>query len=322
MPPQPSTRTLVQNIVVTADDAERRLDNFLSAYLKRLPKSLIYRIIRTGQVRINGKRAQVAARVQCGDVIRIPPVNLEPATDTPSIRATVDFEGLVRYEDDLVIVVDKPPGLAAHGGTGIRYGLIELARTARPMIPRLDLVHRLDRATSGCLLLAKDPATLRGLNRQLAERGFRKEYVTLLRGTPNPQEQNIEAALDSYNRDAIERRTEPDTSGKAAHTHFAVATQFDHCCLVRATIETGRTHQIRAHARYFGHPVAGDLKYGDPEFNEFVKTLGLRRMFLHAHKIEFDLQHRITVEALLPDDLQSVLNRLSVPHHKSTLDYE
>jgi 23S rRNA pseudouridine955/2504/2580 synthase len=314
MPLQNPPRTSVQNVEVAPEEAERRLDNFLSARLKSLPKTLIYRIIRTGQVRINGKRAQAGARVQQGDIVRIPPVHLEPTPgNTPPANARVQFERLVRYEDHAVIVVNKPAGLAAHGGTGVQYGLIELARAARPEVERLDLVHRLDRATSGCLLLAKGLITLRILNQQLAGHGFTKEYITLLRGTPSPAVQEVDVALDSYNRDTAERRTQADESGKAARTRFAVLTQFEHCCVVTATLETGRTHQIRAHAQYFGHPVAGDQKYGDENFNDYARALGLRRMFLHAQKIAFDLPHRITVEAPLPEDLHGVIARLSRP---------
>lgn len=312
MDSQHLTKTPVQNLIVASDDAERRLDNYLATQFKQLPKTLIYRIIRTGQVRINGKRVAAGARVRVGDSVRIPPLALaSEIPSTPPVGATASFDAMVCYEDRAVIVVNKPAGLAAHGGTGIRYGLIDLARAARPLAPRLDLVHRLDRVTSGCLLLAKDPATLRQLNLQIAAGEFSKQYQALLHGRLQPPACEVDIPLNSDNRTAAERRTTPDSAGKSARTRFILARQFDDCCLVDVIIDTGRTHQIRAHAGYLGHPVAGDRKYGDAAFNDYAKQLGLRRMFLHSRRIEFELTQRITVEAPLPPELSAMLERLS-----------
>lgn len=306
------SKTPVQNLIVASDDAERRLDNYLSSRFKQLPKTLIYRIIRTGQVRINGKRAEAGSRVHSGDIVRIPPLELASDIATaPPLGATVSFEAMVCYEDSAVIVVNKPAGLAAHGGTGIRYSLIDLARAARPRATRLDLVHRLDRATSGCLLLAKDPATLRHLNAQISAGAFSKHYQTLLRGRLQPPTCEVDIPLNSDIRTATERHTTPDSAGKAARTRFTVARQFDNCCLVDVIIDTGRTHQIRAHAGYLGHPIAGDSKYGDAAFNDYAKQLGLRRMFLHSRRIEFALTRRITVDAPLPPELAALIGRLA-----------
>jgi 23S rRNA pseudouridine955/2504/2580 synthase len=307
-----STRTSVRNTTIAAENAGRRLDNFLSAQLKSVPKSWVYRLIRTGQVRVNGKRAQAATRLAAGDLVRIPPITLDaaPSAALPP-QAVTTFENMVCYEDGAVIVVNKPAGLASHAGTGIRYGLIELARAARPRASRIDLVHRLDRATSGCLLLAKDPVTLRNLNEQLAQRGFGKEYQALLSGAFARSPVIVDAPLEVNKRDMPERRTAVEAAGVEARSTFMRVEQFHRCCLVNVVIDTGRTHQIRVHAAHLGCAVAGDPKYGDDAFNTYMKSLGLRRMFLHAHRIEFALERTITVEAPLPNDLAAVLERLA-----------
>ena len=310
MPDSLADKPTVRHLVVTAESAERRLDNFLGSVLGDVPKTLIYRIIRTGEVRVNGGRGKPAHKLMLGDTVRVPPVRT--AVQAPAAiaaRILEEFEASVLFEDAQVLVVNKPSGLAVHAGSGVRFGIIDIARAARPRATRLDLVHRLDRPTSGCLLIAKDLPTLRALNAQLAEREFRKSYLALVHGRP-AHRVTVDAPLDDQHRQGSERHTIASEAGRAARTRFTLARRFAGCSLVLAEPETGRTHQIRAHALHMGHPLAGDLKYGRADFNRELSTMGLRRLFLHAASLEFTLAHKIRVEAPLPADLEAILGQL------------
>lgn len=319
IPGTASDRPSVRHLVVTPDAVDRRLDNFLGSVLGDVPKALIYRIIRTGEVRVNGGRGKPSQKLILGDTVRVPPVHtvVQAAAEIPP-RYLEAFEASVLYEDTKVLVVNKPSGLAVHAGSGVRFGIVDIARSARPRAERLDLVHRLDRQTSGCLLLAKDVPTLRQLNAHLAAREFRKSYLALLYGRVADQV-TIDAPLDVEHREGSERHTVMSEAGRAATTRFTLARQFASCSLVQAEPETGRTHQIRAHARHIGHPLGGDLKYGRADFNRELRGLGLRRLFLHAARLEFALEFdlapeirpKIRVEAPLPEELQAVLEQLA-----------
>lgn len=306
-----SPRAPVRHVVITAEAADRRLDNFLASLLGDVPRTLVYRIIRTGEVRVNGGRGKPAQKLVLGDTVRVPPIRSEPkvAAGVPAARIAA-FEGAVLFENDHVIVVDKPAGLAVHAGSGIPFGLIDVARAARPGATRLDLVHRLDRQTSGCLLLAKDAPTLRALNAQLAAREFRKIYVALLAGHLARRRMTVSAPLDVAHRRHAERHTIVAETGRDASTEFRVQRRYGESTLVEAEPATGRTHQIRAHAVQLGHPLAGDDKYGEPDFNRRMAALGLRRLFLHAAILEFELAGRHRIEAPLPADLHNVLAAL------------
>ena len=278
-----------------------------------LPRAAVYRLIRTGQVRINGKRARPDTRLETGDMVRLPPVRMEEgrAEGGRDIADPGRFETWVLYEDARVIVVNKPSGLAVHGGSGLQHGLIDIARLVRPAAARLDLVHRLDRETSGCLLLAKDSATLRALNADLAAHDFRKHYSALLLGSPHSDRFTVDAPLDVTQREHGERHAVVSPEGQAALTTFEVQQRLPGWTLVDASPATGRTHQIRAHARHVGHPVAGDRRYRlDPPHP--VAPGGLRRLFLHARRLGFPLYGAmIEVEAPLPHELAQVLTRLA-----------
>ena len=307
-----ATKPEVQHQIVGAMDADRRLDNYLGSVLKHVPKSMIYRIIRSGEVRINGGRAKASSKLQAGDDVRIPPVRLDSIAPRELAGAQVAaIDAQILFENDAVLVLNKPHGLAVHGGTGLSFGAIDLVRAARPGAVRVDLVHRLDRDTSGCLLFAKDQRTLRRLNRELAEQQMEKRYLALLAGILPQAEILIDRALDVEGHAGPERRTVTVETGQRAATHFARLSQYQNCCLVEATLHTGRTHQIRVHAQHLGQPVAGDPKYGDVAFNNAMAALGLKRLFLHAARLEFTLDSRIRVEAPLPPDLQRLLTRLT-----------
>lgn len=317
-----SPRGSVRHVIVTAEGADRRLDNFLGSVLGDVPKTLIYRIIRTGEVRVNGGRCKPAQKLLLGDTVRVPPVRTEPASaaGVPS-RQVEEFEASILFEDAQVIVVNKSAGLAVHAGSGVAYGVIDIARAARPQAARLDLVHRLDRPTSGCLLLAKDMPALRTLNAQLAAHQLRKIYLALVAGPVARRHITSDAPLDVHHRRDAERHTIATETGRAATTRFRLIRRFADCSLVEAEPETGRTHQIRVHAANLGHPLAGDEKYGRAEFNQALARLGLRRLFLHAAALEFRLTHKHRIEAPLPADLQAVLDTLKAMRPESQTGY-
>ncbi|MEO1750416.1 23S rRNA pseudouridine(955/2504/2580) synthase RluC [Thiofaba sp. EF100] len=310
-----SPSTAARLVTVGEHEAGQRLDNFLLAQLKGVPKSRIYRMLRTGEVRVNKGRAKPMQRIVAGDVVRIPPLRLAereaPALPPQRVQAMRDA---VLYEDEHLLILNKPPGLAVHGGSGVPYGLIELARAAWSHLPGLELAHRLDRDTSGCLVLAKQREALLGVQRQLVEKTSRKAYLALLQGVWRGGARRIEAPLLKNELMGGERVVRVDERGKSAVSVFEPIERFDRLAtLVRVTIETGRTHQIRVHAQHMGHPLAGDDKYGDEVFNRQMKGLGLARIFLHAEQLEF--LHPITectlrVSAPLPADLTVVLERL------------
>ena len=315
-------------VTIGAHEAGQRLDNYLLAQLKGVPKSRIYRMVRTGEVRINKGRVKPLSRIAAGDVVRIPPVRMseQEAPELPPARVA-SMRDIVLYEDDDVLILNKPPGLAVHGGSGVPYGLIELARASWVHLPGLELAHRLDRDTSGCLVLAKNREALLGVQRQLVAGTARKAYLALLQGdafksqaknAPRGGGRNVVLRVDARllrsELQGGERMVKVDPQGKDAVSLFSLIERYgSFASLARVEIETGRTHQIRVHAQHLGHPLAGDEKYGNEGFNRQMKTLGLKRVFLHAEQL--DMMHPVSdvtlrVQAPLPDELASVLDTL------------
>jgi 23S rRNA pseudouridine955/2504/2580 synthase len=290
----------------------QRVDNALMTMLKGVPRSLVYRILRTGQVRINGKRAKPDTRLALGDMLRIPPVRVaeREENEAPSgmVRSVADA---VIFEDKHFLVIDKPVGIAAHGGSGVSHGAIELLRAARPN-EHLELVHRLDRDTSGVLVLAKSRSGLTGLQALIRENTVTKQYFCLMTGTPRKAKFDVNAPLLKSVMHGGERLVRVDDAGKPSLTYFKELEQYPNARLMQATLGTGRTHQIRVHAQYAGHPLAGDPKYGDEAANKRFRAMGLKRMFLHAARMSFDLDGKnYDFSSPLPDELKAFLDKLA-----------
>jgi 23S rRNA pseudouridine955/2504/2580 synthase len=312
-PPQKTGKPAARQQIIAEDSAGQRLDNFLLGTLKGVPRSHVYRLIRSGQVRVNSGRTTPGYRLRAGDRVRVPPVSQRSAAVPPSGGTFEWLAARIVHEDSRLIVLDKPAGLAVHGGSGVSLGAIEALRALRPELEKLELVHRLDKETSGCLLIAKRRSALRTLHQLLREGRVEKRYLALVKGRWPQGVTQIEAPL-ATNRASGEARVRVDNRGKAARSSFRllepVGTQ---ASLVEVATATGRTHQIRVHAAHLGHPLAGDERYGDPELNERLMRIGLRRMFLHAHTIAFtwpDTDESFTVSVPLPDELKSVVNEL------------
>ena len=311
----------VRHVEVTVDDAGTRLDNFVVRQFQDVPRSRVFRLLRKGEVRVNRKRARPDQRLMLGDVVRLPPVRRSedlasppvPRTASPSLQRRV-LDAVV-YEDADLLVFNKPPGIAVHGGSATDFGLIEAFRSARPELTDAELVHRLDRDTSGCLLVAKRRAVLRDLHRQLREGETEKRYLALLCGKWNLGTKRIELALDTDERRSGERHVAVRSHGKASVSTFKPVQFFGNLAtLVEVGIDTGKTHQIRVHAAHAGHPVAGDDKYGSRVFNRLFEDYGLRRMFLHSASMGFTRPgtgEPMVASAPLPEDLGAVLDRLA-----------
>jgi len=317
-------RTSVQHLEVSPDEAGQRLDNFVSKRLVDVPRSRVYRVIRKGEVRVNGRRAAPATRLNALDKVRLPPVRVLPAATpkAPAANLLSRIAEAVIYEDRHLLVLDKPAGIAVHGGSGVSAGVIESLRALRPQ-EYLELVHRLDRDTSGCLLVARDAATLRTLHALFREDGFEKRYLALLRGKWDLGEKRIAVPLRTDTRVGGERTVRADASGKPSTSRFRPVEFFGRTAtLVEVTLDTGRTHQIRVHAEHAGHPVAGDEKYGDAAFNGSLRALGLTRMFLHASSIGFTWPQGglFSVNTPLPADLATVLEKLAAQRKPATAE--
>ena len=300
--------------LVRIDEAHdgQRIDNFLLGQLKGVPKSLVYRILRTGQVRINGKRAKPDVRIADGDEVRIPPVRTaEPAAHGAPAPAQLErIAQTIIYEDRDFLVIDKPSGVASHGGSGINFGAIELLRAARPR-DTLELAHRLDRDTSGALVLTRRRTALTALQTLIRDNQTTKQYLTLLQGKFHRATFDVNVPLRKSVLQGGERMVRVDDDGKAALTRFRSIDVFRDATLAEATLFTGRTHQIRVHSAHSGHPIAGDEKYGDREFNLRMREFGLRRLFLHAARFEFAIGDKTySFSAPLADELRAVLNLL------------
>jgi len=298
----------VKRLEVGEESAGQRLDNFLIRELKGVPKTHVYRIIRSGEVRVNKGRASADTRVETGDVIRVPPVRTAEKS-TPRPAPARDFPVLL--EDDHVLAIDKPAGVAVHGGSGVSFGVIEQLRQARPTAKLLELVHRLDRETSGILLIAKKRSALTKLQDQFRDRETGKTYLALVNGAWPANKKVIDLPLHKYLQADGERRVKvvakDDPDGMRAITLVKAARKLKDFTLLEVTIKTGRTHQIRVHLAASGHPIAGDDKYGDFDLNKKLAKEGLKRMFLHAWRLQFTHPasgERVALEAALPRELQ------------------
>lgn len=307
--------------LVTIDSANngQRIDNYLVAKLKGVPKSHIYRLLRKGQFRVNKGRIKPVYRLKTGDIVRIPPINRPSAdalTQAPR-HLCARLEQSILHEDEALIVLNKPAGIAVHGGSGIDFGVIEIMQQIRPNCTELALVHRLDRNTSGCLLLSKKRPVLLTLHQLLKEGGLLKHYYALLSGQWQGGAEHVEKSVQKNRQLSGERMVQINDEGQSASSLFTPQQVFADCSLVDIHIDTGRMHQIRVHAAHLGHPVAGDEKYGDADFNRLMRKRGLKRMFLHAHSLEFTLPDdggHYSIEAPLDDRLRSTLDRLQGPN--------
>lgn len=305
----------VQEVQIGASHSGQRIDNYLMTRLKGVPRTRIYRILRKGEVRVNRGRVKPDYRLQDGDVVRIPPVRVAPEkTATPSGGLVAAVSDSIIHEDKRLLVLNKPSGIAVHGGSGVSFGVIEALRAARPDAPFLELAHRLDRETSGCLVIAKRRSALRAFHTLLRDGGIEKRYLALVKGRWKGGARRVEAPLRKNTLKSGERivRVEPD--GKPALSIFEPVTVYGDSSLVQVNLITGRTHQVRVHAAHIGHPLAGDDKYGDRVFNRAMAGVGLKRLFLHASSLSFTLPLEegapVEVSAPLPEELRRVLNEL------------
>ena len=308
---------------IEADEtvAGQRVDNMLLKLLKGVPRQHVYRLLRTGQVRVNSARVDPTYRLQAGDRVRLPPVRTaRPAASAPLAPRT-RFEPAVLYEDEHLIALDKPAGLAVHGGSGVARGVIEEMRLARPRLKFLKLVHRLDRETSGVLLLAKKRSALVALHAALREGRVRKLYTLLVHGRFRKARQSVSLPLEKYLLPGGDRRVKVARDGLPAHTVFTRLRVLEDYSLLQAELLTGRTHQIRVHAAAVGHPIVGDDKYGDFAANRALARRGLKRMFLHARRIELDHPasgESLVIEAPLPRELAAFLESIGAGQTNDT----
>ena len=314
---------VVKWLLVDEESAGQRLDNFLMRHLKGVPKTHVYRIIRSGEVRINKGRAAADTRVQNGDEVRLPPVRVSHKVAEKAERPAPGREFPLLLEDDSLMAIDKPAGVAVHGGSGVSFGVIEQLRQARPEAKLLELVHRLDRDTSGILLVAKKRSALKHLQEQFRERETGKTYLALVKGDWPDKLKVIDQPLHKFLLPDGERRvrvtTPEDPDGMRSITLVKVAQRLQGATLLEVTIKTGRTHQIRVHLASQGHPIAGDDKYGDFEWNrQLLKPgarVGLKRMFLHAWRLQFShpvTDERVALQAELPPELKAYIDH--APH--------
>jgi 23S rRNA pseudouridine955/2504/2580 synthase len=315
---QPSRNEPAVRIEVIDDDAAgQRIDNYLLGRLKGVPKSHVYQILRSGRVRVNKKRVAASYRLNSGDLVRIPPVRIaqKQVVLRPRIPQNTLLLPRILYQDDSIMAIDKPSGLAVHGGSGVSLGVIELLRREFPQQKFLELVHRLDRETSGILLVAKKRKALIGLHEMLRKGQIEKHYFVLAKGDWKDERRHVKARLHKFHTALGERRVAVDDAGQDAHSIFTLIKHYPGASLLDAEIKTGRTHQIRVHLAHLGFPVLGDAKYGDFACNKELQSRGLRRMFLHAAHLIFN--HPLTGELLdlksdLPPELVAYLKRLSL----------
>jgi 23S rRNA pseudouridine955/2504/2580 synthase len=308
-------RPAVKLLTIDAEIAGQRIDNFLITKLKGVPKTHIYRLLRKGEIRVNKGRIKADYRLAEGDLVRIAPIRMgEPNNPIQASAGLIKaLDSAILYEDDGILVVNKPSGLAVHGGSGVSLGLIEALRQVRPESKHLELVHRLDKETSGCILVAKKRSTLKALHEALRQGQMDKVYLALVVGQWPSNKKEINAPLLKNVLQSGERMVNVNPEGKASKTLFKVVQRFSDVTLVEAKPITGRTHQIRVHAKYGGHPIVGDEKYGYDDVNKRMKSLGVPRLFLHAAHLTFVATNgeKVTVNAPLDDVLTRALAALS-----------
>ncbi|MGH8474928.1 MAG: 23S rRNA pseudouridine(955/2504/2580) synthase RluC [Methylococcales bacterium] len=311
----------VYMLEVGTANATQRIDNFLISRLKGVPKSHIYRMLRTGEVRVNRGRAKPEYRLQTGDVVRIPPVRTAESS-TPKISVALIEKRLgkrILYEDSDLLVINKPFGIAVHGGSGLSFGLIEGLRELREKDHFFELVHRLDRDTSGCLLIAKRRSALKTLHESFRSEQVQKSYTTLLKGRLPHKKITVNQALRKHVQKNGEWLAQIHSDGKPSKTAFVCKHKYREATLVEALPKTGRTHQIRVHAAHLGFPVAGDERYGDADFNQRLRKLGLKRLFLHASRLEFEHPkggRKMCIEAPLDEELSVFIETLAADEHR------
>ncbi len=315
----PSSQALAaQFVTITEEEAGQRIDNYLLRVCKGVPKSHIYRILRSGEVRVNKGRIDQLYRLEQGDLVRIPPIRIAEKASNATVPGA---EFTIVHEDNHLLVIDKPAGVAVHGGSGVSYGVIEQLRAARPDAKFLELVHRLDRETSGLLLLAKKRSALTNLHDQMREGHTDKRYLTAVAGNWVNKRQHVKLPLHKYTTPDGERRVVVQAGGMESHTVFSLLRKWEDFALLEAELKTGRTHQIRVHLASSGFPILGDEKYGDFALNKQLqkateKRGALRRMFLHAYKITFthpDTGAKMTLQAPLPAECDRFLVSLGQP---------
>jgi 23S rRNA pseudouridine955/2504/2580 synthase len=305
---KPAARPKVETVEVGEENDAQRIDNFLLRRLRGVPKSHVYRVLRSGEVRVNSGRVGPAYRLRVGDRVRVPPVRVSTA-----VRTAKPAEFPIVHEDAYILVVDKPAGVAVHGGSGVSYGVIESLRAARPQAKLLELAHRLDRDTSGLLMVAKKRTALVELHRMLREGEVEKLYATVIKGAPAEDTFELTAPLHKYVTPGGERRVSVREGGMEARTRVRVRKRGDEFSLLEVRLLTGRTHQIRVHLAHAGHPVLGDDKYGDFELNRGLAKQGVKRLFLHAGRLAFThpvTGERLRLEAPLPADMARFAERL------------
>lgn len=310
----------VKMLTISADESGQRIDNYLLNKLKGVPKSLIYRIVRKGEVRVNKGRIKPEYKLQAGDIVRVPPVRVaekEQAPISTKLNKVAQLENQILFEDDCLIVLNKPSGIAVHGGSGLNFGVIEALRALRPDARFLELVHRLDRDTSGILLIAKKRSALRHLHEQLRIKTVQKDYLALVRGQWQSHCKQIQAPLLKNELASGERIVRVSEQGKPSETRFSIEERYANATLIKASPITGRTHQIRVHCQYAGHPIALDDKYGDKEFDQQMSALGLDRLFLHAASIRFEHPksgETLRINAPLDNKMKGILSQLRQQH--------
>ena len=311
------TTPQVQLVTIDEDNVEQRIDNFLLTKLKGVPKSMIYRIVRKGEVRVNKKRIKPEYKLQIDDVVRIPPVRVAEkdyrTAPSPNLSRVSQLEDRIIHEDKHLIVLNKPAGIAVHGGSGVDYGVIEGLRSLRPQQKFLELVHRLDKDTSGVLLVAKKRSALKHLHEQLRSKTMQKDYMALVRGDWQAKDKVIKAPLLKITLKSGERIVRVNAEGKESETRYKIMQRFDGATLVKASPVTGRTHQIRVHCQFAGHAIACDDKYSEQKFDDSMRAIGLDRLFLHAAELKFthpETNTTMQVSAPLDDVLIKTLDRL------------
>ncbi|MCL1160501.1 23S rRNA pseudouridine(955/2504/2580) synthase RluC [Shewanella chilikensis] len=314
----PSPNLQVRLVTIDEDNVGQRIDNFLLSKLKGVPKSMIYRIVRKGEVRVNKKRIKPEYKLAEGDLVRIPPVRVSEENYRTAPSANLErvsrLEDRILFEDKHILVLNKPAGIAVHGGSGVDYGVIEALRSLRPQQKFLELVHRLDKDTSGVLLVAKKRSALKHLHDQLRHKQMQKDYQALVRGEWQKHDKVVKAPLLKLTLKSGERIVRVNTEGKASETRFKILQRYDGATLVQASPVTGRTHQIRVHCQYAGHPIACDEKYSEQKFDDSMRALGLNRLFLHAAQLKFthpDTETEMTVQAPLDPVLLELLDKLT-----------
>ncbi|OTQ59096.1 23S rRNA pseudouridine(955/2504/2580) synthase RluC [Gilliamella sp. A7] len=318
------TKQQVSFITISEENEAQRIDNFLITHLKGVPKSMIYRILRKGEVRVNKKRIKPEYKLAIGDQVRIPPIRISEKTVpeiSTKLNKVADLEKAIIYEDDVILAINKPSGIAVHGGSGLSFGVIEGLRALRPEAKFLELVHRIDRETSGILLIAKKRSALKSLHEQLRLKQMQKNYLALVKGNWPSECKVVQAPLLKNVLKSGERVVKVNAEGKPSETRFKVEERFGFATLVKASPVTGRTHQIRVHTQYANHPIAFDDRYGDSQFDALLADSKLNRLFLHAANVKFihpKTLQEMQLNAPLDDVLQNCLTKIRDDKHQQT----